>query len=169
MDGRVPRDGRVIEEVGHYDPMVRETDARAVLNGERIDYWLGVGAKPTEKVGVLIKKYGTDGTHLEQQRQAIERLKLNKPTAPPPVAVPKAKEEEAKVEEEAAPEEQKPVAAEAEAAPQAEAAAEAQSTPEPEAAPEAEVASETEAAPEAEAASEAEAAPDAEAAGKGGD
>jgi len=49
-DGRAPRDGRVIEEVGYYDPMVNETDARAVLNGERIDYWLSVGAQPSEKV-----------------------------------------------------------------------------------------------------------------------
>ena len=73
-DGRAPRDGRVIEEVGYYDPMVNETDARAVLNGERIDYWLSVGAQPSEKVRVLIKKYGTSGTHLEKQQEALERL-----------------------------------------------------------------------------------------------
>ena len=40
IDKRRPRDGRVIEELGYYDPMVRETDARARLNGARIDYWL---------------------------------------------------------------------------------------------------------------------------------
>ena len=34
MDIRVPRDGRVLEELGTYDPMVPETDARAILNGE---------------------------------------------------------------------------------------------------------------------------------------
>ena len=62
MDARAPRDGRVIEELGYYDPMVRETDARAVLNGERIDYWLGVGAQPSDKVKVLIRKYGSSGT-----------------------------------------------------------------------------------------------------------
>ena len=44
--------------LGTYDPMVPETDARAMLNGERIDYWLSVGAKPTPKVDTLIKKYG---------------------------------------------------------------------------------------------------------------
>ena len=60
MDVRAPRDGRVIEELGTYDPMVPETDARAILNGERIDYWIGVGAKATPKVGTLIKKYGKD-------------------------------------------------------------------------------------------------------------
>ena len=74
MDSRSPRDGRVIEELGIYDPMVRETDARAILKGERIDYWLSVGAKPTPKVNVLIKKYGTDGTHLDQQQVALTRL-----------------------------------------------------------------------------------------------
>jgi small subunit ribosomal protein S16 len=74
MDSRAPRDGRVIEELGTYDPMVPESDARALLRGERIDYWLSVGAKPTPKAGVLIRKYGTNGSHLEQQQQALERL-----------------------------------------------------------------------------------------------
>lgn len=99
MDARSPRDGRVIEELGHYDPMVRETDARAVLNGERIDYWLTVGAQPSDKVKVLIRKYGLNGTHLEAQREALERLQV-RPQAPPPVAVPlrKATQEEASAE-----------------------------------------------------------------------
>jgi len=75
MDSRRPRDGRVLEELGTYDPMIKETDARAVLNGERVDYWLGVGAKPSDNVKVLIKKYGTGGTHLEQQKLALEQAK----------------------------------------------------------------------------------------------
>ena len=74
MDGRSPRDGRVLEELGIYDPLVQETDARAILNGERIAYWLGVGAQPSDKAIVLIKKYGKDGTHLEEQKAALERL-----------------------------------------------------------------------------------------------
>ena len=74
MDSRSPRDGRVIEQLGTYDPSVPETDARAILNGERINYWLGVGAKPTRKVETLIKKYGVEGTHLEAQAEAISRL-----------------------------------------------------------------------------------------------
>ncbi len=74
MDSRSPRDGRVIEELGTYDPMVPETDARAILKGERIKYWLSVGAQPTPKVGTLIKKYGSEGTHLEAQATAISKL-----------------------------------------------------------------------------------------------
>lgn len=86
MDKRSPRDGRVIEELGHYDPMVKETDARVVLNAARIDYWIGVGAQPSDKVKVLIRKYGTNGTHLEKQQAALQRLQI-KPQAPPPVPV----------------------------------------------------------------------------------
>jgi small subunit ribosomal protein S16 len=74
MDVRRPRNGRVLEELGTYDPMVPETDARAILKGERIKYWLGVGALPSDKVSVLIKKYGVEGTHVEQQRLALARL-----------------------------------------------------------------------------------------------
>lgn len=77
-DKRAPRDGRVLEELGTYDPSVPETDARVRLNNERVDYWLGVGALPSEKVAVLIKKYGTNGTHVEQQTKAIERLSAPK-------------------------------------------------------------------------------------------
>jgi small subunit ribosomal protein S16 len=109
MDARAPRDGKTLEELGHYDPMVKDENARAVLKGERIDYWLGVGALPTEKVRVLIKKYGTNGTHLAQQQAALERLKTSKPQAPPPMVVPRPKKaeppaasEEAAVEEHAA-------------------------------------------------------------------
>jgi small subunit ribosomal protein S16 len=80
-DLRAPRDGRVIEEVGTYDPLVGETDARATLNADRIDYWLSVGAKPSARVGVLIRKYGKDGTHLDAQQQALNRLAARKSTA----------------------------------------------------------------------------------------
>jgi len=72
----------VIEELGFYDPLVRETDARAILKGERIAYWLSVGAQPSEKCTVLIKKYGTNGTHLEAQKAALEKIKIHRPTAP---------------------------------------------------------------------------------------
>jgi small subunit ribosomal protein S16 len=110
MDSRAPRDGKAIEELGYYDPMIRDVDARAVLKADRIDYWLSVGAQPSEKVQALIKKYGTEGTHLEQQKAALERLKASKPTAPPPMVVPRPKTEE---ETPAEPAEQAPAAEEA--------------------------------------------------------
>jgi small subunit ribosomal protein S16 len=57
MDSRAPRDGKTIEELGTYDPMIRETDKRCTMKADRIDYWIGVGALPTEKVKALIDKY----------------------------------------------------------------------------------------------------------------
>lgn len=122
VDRRAARDGKVIEYLGNYDPMVKETDARATLNTERIDYWLSVGAQPSDKVGVLIKKYGSNGTHLEQQRAAVERLQTSKPTAPPAVAIPKPKAPEPEPVAEAAADTSEETAADAtpeEAAPEA--------------------------------------------------
>lgn len=76
VDSRNPRDGRVLEELGTYDPMVSETDARALLKADRIAYWLGVGAQPSMKVKTLIKKYGAEGTHAAAQAAAREKLAL---------------------------------------------------------------------------------------------
>ena len=75
-DRRNPRDGRVIEELGTYDPHVPETDARVTLNGVRVDYWVSVGAQPSDAVRVLIKKYGTNGTHLKQMELARAKLAM---------------------------------------------------------------------------------------------
>ena len=96
-DRRSPRDGRVIEELGTYDPHVSETDARCTLNGPRVEYWLSVGAQPSDAVRVLIKKYGPKGTHLAQMEAARARLSMPKvvPDAGEPAFVPEVKTETA--------------------------------------------------------------------------
>jgi small subunit ribosomal protein S16 len=96
MDSRTPRDGRVLEELGTYDPMVPLADARALLKGERIQHWLGLGAQPTEKVRVLIKKYGLGGSCLEKQRAALDQLaqRRRRPEPPPRPASEQDQEEE---------------------------------------------------------------------------
>lgn len=120
VDKRAPRDGRVLEELGTYDTSIADTDARAVFKNERVDYWLSVGAQPSEKCAVLIKKYGTDGTRKSEQEAALEKLAQPRIVPEPgaPASLPKkpeeAKPEEAKSEEPAAP------AAEASEAPAAE-------------------------------------------------
>ena len=103
MDARRPRDGRILEELGTYDPLIPDTDARAVLNGERVKYWLSVGAQPTEKVQVLIKKYGPEGTHLEKQKAALDRLAQRRRRSAP-VHVPKPAQTPADEENASAPE-----------------------------------------------------------------
>jgi small subunit ribosomal protein S16 len=57
IDSRQPRDGRIIEELGSYDPMIKNTDDRVKLKPDRLKYWMSVGAKPSEKVTVFIRKY----------------------------------------------------------------------------------------------------------------
>jgi small subunit ribosomal protein S16 len=49
-DARSPRDGRFIERIGTYNPVLAETDKRVTLNTERATHWLGVGAQPTDRV-----------------------------------------------------------------------------------------------------------------------
>lgn len=55
-DSRSPRDGRFIEEIGYYNPVV---DPKVVkIDDEKAIKWLNTGAKPTDTVGMLFKKYG---------------------------------------------------------------------------------------------------------------
>lgn len=84
MDSRVQRDGKAIEEVGHYDPMVMDKARRVNLNMERVDYWLSVGAQPSEKVNALIRKVRTNT--------------FGSAAAPPPMTPPKVKETPAPAE-----------------------------------------------------------------------
>lgn len=58
MDTRSPRDGKVIEELGWYDPQAKDPDKRLSLKRERIEYWLGTGAQPTATVANLLKRHG---------------------------------------------------------------------------------------------------------------
>lgn len=58
MDSRSPRNGRVIEELGWYDPEPKDPDKQVELKRERIEYWLSVGAQPSETVANLLKKHG---------------------------------------------------------------------------------------------------------------
>lgn len=58
-DSRSPRDGRFIERVGTYDPMLDRSRAdRVTLKSERIEHWLGVGALPTDRVARFLGDAG---------------------------------------------------------------------------------------------------------------
>ena len=58
MDKRAPRDGEAIERLGHYDPCNKDESKQVSLNAERIQYWIGVGAQPSDTVASLLKKQG---------------------------------------------------------------------------------------------------------------
>lgn len=180
-DARNRRDGRAIEIIGRYHP--KEEPSLIEVNSERAQYWLSVGAQPTEPVLKLLKvtgdwqKFkglpGTEGT-LKVKEPKPSKLDLfnaalaagdGAPTGEatqlkkrkPPTKKAEAAKEAPAAEADAAPTEtDAPAEAEAEAAAEAEATAETEAPAETEAAAEAEAPAETEAEAPAEAAAEAE-------------
>ncbi|MFO0839690.1 MAG: 30S ribosomal protein S16 [Phycisphaerae bacterium] len=58
VDSRNPRDGTVLEELGVYDPANPQKDRQVQLASERVQYWLGVGAQPSDTVRQLLDKAG---------------------------------------------------------------------------------------------------------------
>ena len=87
-DSRSPRDGRIIESIGHYNP--RTEPSEVVLDVERAEYWIGQGAQPTDQVRKLISiAKGGDGAAAPA------------PKARPKKATPAASVEEQPVAEEA--------------------------------------------------------------------
>lgn len=96
IESRAPRDGRVIEELGHYDPLVKDKSKRFVAKLDRCQYWLDHGAVPSETVSSLLKKSGIE-------HKSLRLPKPGKPKAPPaaPAAEGEAKAEGGEKKEEA--------------------------------------------------------------------
>lgn len=80
MDSRKQRDGAAIEEIGTYDTSVADKSKRVTINMERVDYWMSVGAKPSDNVATLIKK--------------VKQNKFGTAAAPAPLIAPKEPEPE---------------------------------------------------------------------------
>ncbi|MCE2522602.1 MAG: 30S ribosomal protein S16 [Rhodobacteraceae bacterium] len=58
-DSRMPRDGRFVEKLGIYHPLLpKDSEARVKFDAERIKYWLGTGATPTDRVSRMLEKEG---------------------------------------------------------------------------------------------------------------
>ena len=138
---RSKRDGKYLENLGTYDPLAEPADVR--LNHERIQYWIGVGAQPTETVHSLIK-HNPVQTAEEREASLAARAEKKATAEAERLAVKRAEQEKI-----AAAEAEKAAAAKAEAdAAKAEAPAEGEAV---EAAPAEEVADTIEAPVEAEA------------------
>lgn len=122
-DSRTKRDGRVIEEIGKYHPT--EQPSLIEVDSDRAQYWLSVGAQPTEQVAAILKLTGDWAKHTgegdtESKVQPVEAKPVFEAnTAKKPVLRPKAEPKAAPAAEEAPADE-----AEAPAEETAEAAAE---------------------------------------------
>ena len=102
-DSRTKRDGRVIEEIGKYHPT--EEPSFIEVDSERAQYWLSVGAQPTEQVAALLKltgdwgKFSGEGSTENQVKQPEGKKAFVADEAKKPVLKPKAEKPAAKVEE----------------------------------------------------------------------
>ncbi len=116
-DARAPRDGRFIEKIGSYNPMLAKDDAkRIVLDAERAKHWLTAGARPSDRVARFLA-----GADLMAPRPIPQQTKKSQPK--------KKAQERMKAEAEAKAAETPPAAdAPSEPAPAAEAVAAAQET-----------------------------------------
>jgi small subunit ribosomal protein S16 len=112
-DSRMPRDGRFIEKLGTYNPLLpKDSEERVTMNMDRINYWLGEGAQPTDRISRMLEAAG-----------AIEKKDRNNPKKAEPGQKAKDRAQE-KADKLAAAEEAPAVEAAAEEAPAVEAAAE---------------------------------------------
>ena len=76
-DSRSPRDGRFIEKLGTYNPLLpREHAQRITLNKERIDHWLKVGAQPSDRVARFLAQ-----AEMMKPRERREQTKKSEPRA----------------------------------------------------------------------------------------
>ncbi|MEP6019820.1 MAG: 30S ribosomal protein S16 [Paracoccaceae bacterium] len=106
-DSRMPRDGRFIEKLGTYNPLLpKDSEERVKMNMERVQYWLGHGAQPTDRVsrmleaaGVLDKKERSNPNKGEPGQKAKDRAEEKATKAAEAAAAPA---EEAPAEEAAA-------------------------------------------------------------------
>src|SRR4051794_24842995 len=68
IESRSPRDGRVIEELGHYNPQEKDKAKQFVAKLDRCQYWLDHGAIPSETVSSLLKRNGLEHKQLRLPR-----------------------------------------------------------------------------------------------------
>jgi len=67
VESRTPRDGRIIEKLGHYDPIEADSSKQIVVNRERVEYWLGQGAIPTDTVSQLLLRCGIKHKYAQEK------------------------------------------------------------------------------------------------------
>ena len=110
-DSRAPRDGRFIEKVGSYNPLLpKDSEERVKLNIEKIQEWTAKGAKPTDRVarfmgaaGLMKWEHGNNPNKAKPGQKALDRIEERKEKE----EARKAAEEEAKAAAKAAEEEAK--------------------------------------------------------------
>ncbi|MBN2455636.1 MAG: 30S ribosomal protein S16 [Sedimentisphaerales bacterium] len=132
IESRAPRDGRILEKLGHYDPIEKDPAKQVVLNRERVQYWLDKGAIPSDTISQILLRQGIKHKYAEQKAVKMARARAAAHakgrlfTETEKIAAQKAAETQAKAEEEAKTKAEKEAKAKEEAKAKAETQAKAE-------------------------------------------
>ncbi len=75
VDDATPRNGRILEKLGHYDPIEKDKEKQLVLDLDRVKFWIDKGAVPSDTVSEMLEKLGIKTKALEERRARRERAK----------------------------------------------------------------------------------------------
>ena len=105
IDSRQPKNGKIIEKLGTFDPLLdHDNEKRVILNKERAEYWLSVGAIPSDRVALMMVALGVKGAEKykpvfipkEKKKEEVKEEKVETPAVEEKVETPAVEE---KVEE----------------------------------------------------------------------
>lgn len=75
IESRFPRDGKIIEKLGQYDPLEKDVQKQIILNRERIEYWLNNGAIPSDTVSEILLRHGIKNKYAEEKTARLKKAR----------------------------------------------------------------------------------------------
>lgn len=75
VEARTPRDGKILEKLGHYDPIEKDPAKQVVLKRDRVEFWLNKGAIPTDTVSQILLRQGIKHKYAEEKAARRARAK----------------------------------------------------------------------------------------------
>jgi small subunit ribosomal protein S16 len=75
VESRTPRDGTILEKLGHYDPIEKDAAKQIVLDAERVKYWLEKGAIPSDTVAQIMARAGIKSKSYQEKVQRRDRAR----------------------------------------------------------------------------------------------
>jgi len=75
VESRTPRDGKILEKLGHYDPLEKDATKQIVLKRDRIEYWLSQGAIPSDTASEILVRNGIKHKYAEERAARLAKAR----------------------------------------------------------------------------------------------
>jgi small subunit ribosomal protein S16 len=75
VEALTPRDGKILEKVGHYDPLEKDAEKQIILNKERVEYWLSKGAVPSDTVSEILLRQGIKHKYAAERKTRRDKAR----------------------------------------------------------------------------------------------